>query len=233
MTAPRELRGAGREPRARLQSVLNGFAASPARPEGYSFTPWPWEVAEPSQPPTLTIREALLVGAGPCLTRWELIENQWQPEARADGLDTLLHFRLESCDRLDAMAELCCSAGSPKALISCLDVLLAAAGDVVAPARAERVLKNIRAEASGPGDSDSDAEQLILEVLTETLDPDHLAAAQAAQRGVLRVASALGVGPRQEIRRWQEEVLLLGTPWRPAPPDLTPLINPLLARREE
>lgn len=180
----------------------------------------------------LTLRESLWVGTGPCLTRWRLAGREWQLDASADGLDTLLHFRLESLDRLDAMAELLCGGGSPKALIDGLAVLLALAGDVVAPGRAERVLKTIRAEATAPGDSDSDAEHLIAEVIAEMLDPDPLAAAQAAQRGVLRVASELGVGPRCEIERWQEEVLLLGTPWRPAPPDLTLLVDPLLARRE-
>ena len=69
-------------------------------------------------------------------------------------------------------------------------------------------------------------------VLVEMLDPDPLAAAQAAQSGLEHVAAALGIGPLSEIRRWEREVLELATPWRPAPPDLTPLVDPLIARRE-
>lgn len=204
--------------------------SSPDRSERYSFTPWPWEVAELSQPPAPTLREALLVGSGVCLTRWERIENQWQVEARADGLDTLLRFRLESLDRVDAMVELL-GGGSPVPVLDAMDVLRGLAADVAACGQAQRILACIRAEASG-APAESEIERVVLDVLPEILDPDPLAAAQAAQRGVLRVAAALGVGPRSEILLWQDEVLIRATPWRPAPPDLTPLVDPLRARRE-
>lgn len=197
---------------------------------GYSFTPWPWEAA-PAPAPARSLREALLVGSGICLTRWRAGPEGWEPEARADALDTLLHFLLESLDRLDAMAELI-GEGSPQPLIDALNLLLAVAGEVAPPARAARILGCIRAEARALAGVGASPDRLVPRVLVEMLDPDPLAAAQAAQSGVEHVAAALGIGPLSEIRRWESEVLELATPWRPAPPDLGPLVDPLIARRE-
>ena len=198
---------------------------------GYTFGPWPWEAA-PAPAPARGLREALLVGSGVCLTRWQPGPAAWEVEARADGLDTLLHFRLECLDRLDAMAEMFCH-GSPEVLVAALNVLLAVAGDVAPPGPAPaRLLASIRAEALAAASRGTFADRFLPRVVCEVLDPAPLAAAQAAQRGVLQVASALGIGPRAEILRWQDEVLELATPWRPSPPDLGPLVDPLIARRE-
>lgn len=210
------------------------YPSAPSSPEGgvgYSLTPWPWEGAAPSHEPAPSLREALLVATGVCLTRWLAGPGDWEVEARADGLDTLLHFRLESLDRLDAMAELL-GGGSPAPLIDALNVLVAVAGEVVEPIKAQRVLGRIRAEARALAGVAPSPDRLLPKVLVECLDPDPLAAAQSAQSGVIHVAAALGIGPLAEIRRWQEEVLELATPWRASPPDLTPLVDPLIARRE-
>lgn len=185
-----------------------------------------------SQEPAPSLRQALLTGSGVCLTRWRAGPGSWEPEARADGLDTLLHFRLESLDRLDAMLELL-GGGSPVPLQDALNVLVALAGEVATPVRAGRILGCIRAEARALAGVAPSPDRLLPKVLVECLDPDSLAAAQAAQRGVLQVASALGIGPRSEILRWQDEVLILATPWRPAPPDLGQLVDPLITRRKE
>lgn len=226
-----------RSPRAGLRGLLGdllvpGSLAAAADPsaEAYAFGRWPWE-AGPEPAPAPSLREALLMGSGPCLTRWVAGPGKWEVEARGDGLDTLLHFTLESLDRLDAMAELF-GGGSPEPLCDALNVLVALAGEVAEPVRAARIVACIRSEAAAAAAAEKGDERLLLEVLVEVLDPDPLAAAQSAQQGVLRVAAALGIGPRAEITRWQEEVLLLATPWRPAPPDLGPLVDPLIARRE-
>lgn len=181
--------------------------------------------------PAPSLREALLVGSGVCLTRWRAGPGSWQVEARADAWDTLQHFTLESLDRLDAMAELL-GGGSPQPLIDALNVLVSVAGEVVAPGKAQRTLGCIRAEARALAGVAPSPDRLVPRVLVECLNPDPLRAAQAAQSGVIHVAAALGIGPLAEIRRWQDEVLLLATPWRPAPPDLSPLVDPLIARRE-
>ncbi len=205
--------------------------SSPEGGEGWSFTPWPWEAIGASQEPAPSLREALLVGSGICLTRWRAGPAAWEVEARADGLDTLLHFTLESLDRLDAMGEMFCH-GSPEVLSGSLDVLAAVAGDVAPPVRAARLLASIRAEAAARAAAVPWADRYLLRVVFEILNPDPVAAAQAAQRGVLQVASTLRIGPRSEILRWQDEVLILATPWRPSPPDLGGLVDPLIARRE-
>ncbi len=184
-----------------------------------------------SQEPAPSLRQALLKGSGICLTRWQAGPGSWQVEARADAWDTLQHFTLESLDRLDAMAELL-GGGSPKPLVDALNVLVSVAGEVATPIRAARILGCIRAEARALAGVAPSPDRLVPRVLVEMLDPDPLTAAQAAQSGVIHVASALGIGPLAEIRRWQDEVLILATPWRPAPPDLAPLVDPLLARRE-
>jgi hypothetical protein len=152
-------------------------------------------------------------------------------EARADGLDTLLYFILESLDRLDAMVELC-GGGSPVPLQDALNVLVAVAGEVATPIRAARILGCIRAEARALAGVAPSPDRLVPKAVVEMLDPDPLRAAQAAQQRVPHVAAALGIGPLSEIRRWQNEVLELATPWRASPPDLTPLVDPLIARRE-
>lgn len=199
--------------------------------EGYSFGPFPWDASGSVIAPSATLREALLMGTGVCLTRWRAGPANWEVEARADGLDTLLHFRLESLDRLDAMAELL-GGGSPEPLCDALNVLVALAGEVAEPIKAARLLGCIRAEARALAGVAPSPDRLVPKAVVEILDPDPLRAAQAAQQRVLHVASALGVGPRSEILRWQNETLLIATPWRPAPPDLGPLVDPLIARRE-
>lgn len=220
----RPLRAAGPETPATRQPP-----SSPEGGDGFSFTPWPWEASAAPPEPAPSLRQALRVATGVCLTRWRAGPAAWEVVARADGLDTLLYFTLESLDRLDAMAEMFCD-GSPEVLVAACDVWLAVAGDVVPPAKAARTLAGIRAEAIALAGVAPAPDRLLPRVIAELLDPDPLRAAQAAQQRVPHVACALGIGPLAEIRRWQNEVLELATPWRPAPPDLSPLIDPRMAK---